>query len=81
MHCSKQAACAVVVGAAFLGVPAAATAGGSPSAELGQHVATCAQEDPGQRDQPPAITCTHDGMQMSFPNFGAVVEHMRELHS
>ena len=47
---------------------------------FGQHVATCAQMHLGQRDNPPAVTCTHDGMTMTFANFGAMVQHMRAMH-
>jgi len=52
----------------------------SPSADLGQHVATCAQEHLGQREGAPSVSCTHDGMTMTFPTFGAMVEHMRDMH-
>ena len=51
----------------------------SSSADFGQQVATCAQEDLGQRDGVPAVTCTHDGVTMMFPTFGAMVEHMRDM--
>lgn len=50
----------------------------SPSADLGQRVATCAQEHAGQREGTPSVTCDHDGMEMTFPTFGAMVEHMRQ---
>ena len=52
----------------------------SPSADFGQHAATCAQEHLGQREAAPAVTCTHDGMTMTFPTFGAMVQHMQEMH-
>ncbi len=58
-----------------------AAAAPSPAAELGQHVASCAQEHLGQREAPPAVTCTHDGMTMSFSTFGAMVQHMQEMHA
>lgn len=45
---------------------------------FGQHVAACAHEL-GQRPDVPAVTCTHDGMTMTFANFGAMVEHMRQM--
>ena len=58
----------------------AAVFAGSASAEpFGQHVAMCAHEL-GARDGAPAVTCTHDGMTMTFANFGAMVEHMRAIH-
>lgn len=56
------------------------TAAPSPAADFGQHVAACAQEHLGQRDAPPTVTCGHDGMTMTFPNFGAMVEHIKEMH-
>lgn len=61
---------------AFVGSSAAAP---SPEADLGQHIAACAREHLGQRAGAPAVTCTHDGMTMSFPTFGAMVQHMREM--
>ena len=61
------------------GIAAAALAGGALAADqpLGQHVSSCAQMSLGQRSEAPAVTCTHDGMTMTFPTFGAMVEHMR----
>ena len=53
----------------------------SPSAELGQHVATCAQVHLGQREDASSVTCTHDAMTMTFPTFGAMVQHMQEMHA
>lgn len=44
---------------------------------FGQHVAMCAQMTLGQRDNPPWVTCTHDGVSITFANFGAMVRHMR----
>lgn len=66
----------LVVGAA-IAAGSAGTAAASDS--FGQQVATCAQMHLGQRDNPPTATCTHDGMTMTFPNFGAMVEHMRAM--
>jgi hypothetical protein len=57
------------------GTPASAVAAGS----FGQHVAMCAHQL-GQRADTPAVTCTHDGMTMTFATFGAMVQHMREMH-
>lgn len=47
---------------------------------FGLHVAMCAKEHLGKRADPPAVICTHDGMTMTFPTFGAMVQHMREHH-
>lgn len=58
----------------------AATATPAPAADFGQHVAACAQEHLGQRVLPPTVTCAHDGTTMTFPNFGAMVEHIKEMH-
>lgn len=66
-------------GALALAAVGNALAGPSPSADLGQHVATCAQEHLGQRAGAPAVTCTDDGMTMTFPTFGAMVQHMRTM--
>ena len=65
-----------VIAAAALaaGVSSNALASDGP---LGRDVSACAQTSLGQRVDPPAVTCTHDGESMSFPNFGAMVAHMR----
>jgi hypothetical protein len=34
----------------------------------------------GARANAPEVTCTHDCMTMTFPNFGAMVKHMQEMH-
>lgn len=67
---------AVAVAALAAGVSGTAFAAGEP---LGRHVSMCAQEL-GQRADAPAVTCTHDGMTMTFATFGAMVQDMRELH-
>jgi len=42
----------------------------------------CAREHLGQRANPPAVTCTMpDGSTMTFPNFGAMVQHMRAMQA
>ena len=68
-----------------LAATAALAAGFSGSAvadnSFGQQVAMCAQTTLGQRDTPPAVTCTHDGMTMTFANFGEMVQHMRLMYS
>ena len=68
--------------ATTLALSVGATALGAPSApaDFGQHVANCAQEHLGQREAAPGVTCTHDGITMTFPTFGAMVQHMREHH-
>jgi hypothetical protein len=65
------AASAVLAGVAATNAPAAEPFGG--------HVAMCAQEL-GQRADAPAVTCTHGDMTMTFDTFGAMVEHMRQMH-
>ena len=67
-----------------VGVAAALAAGSTGTAlaaeePFGTHVSTCAQEL-GKRADAPALTRSHDGMTMSFASFGAMVQHMRELH-
>ena len=34
----------------------------------------------GQRVDPPAVTCTHDGHVHTFATFGELVAHAREHH-
>lgn len=60
-------------------VAALALVGPAAAAPFGQHVAMCAHHL-GARANAPAVTCTHDGMTMTFPNFGAMVQHMRTMH-
>lgn len=67
-------------GATALGLAGPSAAAPALQADLGQHIASCAQESLGQRENPPSVTCIHDGMEMSFPTFGAMVQHMREMH-
>ena len=67
-------------GALALGLTGASAAAPSPAAELGQHIAGCAQEHLGQREAVPGVACAHDGTTMSFENFGAMVQHMKEHH-
>lgn len=68
----------IAVVAAVLGA-GGATANAATAEPFGQHVAMCAHEL-GQPTSPPSVTCTHDGMTMTFPNFGAMVQHMRQMH-
>lgn len=65
-------------------VAAAALAGGASTNAVaadafGQHVSMCAHEL-GQRADAPTVTCTHDGMTMTFANFGAMVRHIQTMH-
>lgn len=65
-------------------VAAAVLAGGASTNAaaadpLGEHVAMCAAQL-GQRADAPAVTCALDGMTMTFANFGAMLEHMLQMH-
>ena len=64
---------AVLAGAA----PAPAARSGEP---LGAHVSECAQASLGQRPDPPAVTCAHEGHVHTFATFGELVAHLRENH-
>jgi len=74
------AASLTAAGALAFAFGGSAAAAPSQAADFGQHVASCAQEHLGQREGAPAVTCTHDGMTMRFPTFGAMVRHMQEVH-
>lgn len=66
----------------FLAAAAAAAlmlVGPAAAAPFGEHVAECAHQL-GSRANAPEVTCTHDGMTMTFPNFGAMVQHMKAMH-
>lgn len=43
---------------------------------FGAHIADWAQMSLGQRPDAPQVTRRHDGTTMTFPNFGAMVQHM-----
>lgn len=60
-------------------VAALALVGSAAAEPFGQQVATCAHQL-GARAEAPAVTCSHDGMTMTFANFGAMVGHMRAMH-
>lgn len=60
-------------------VVALAIVGPAAAEPFGQHVAMCAHQL-GARANAPEVTCTHDWMTMTFPNFGAIVKHMQEMH-
>ena len=44
---------------------------------FGQHVSECAQTSLGQRTNPPAVTCSHDGQVHVFANFCELVHHLK----
>ena len=69
------------IAALALGLTGSSAAAPDPAAELGQHIASCAQEHLGQREAAPGVTCTHDGATMTFENFGAMARHMQQHHS
>jgi hypothetical protein len=60
-------------------VAALALVGPAAAGPFGEHVSMCAHQL-GARANAPEVTCTHDGMTMTFPNFGAMVQHMQEMH-
>lgn len=70
----------VATGAFAAGLAGGAAASPNPAADVGQHLATCAREHLGQRADSPSVTCTHDGMEMTFATFGEMVQHMLEHH-
>jgi hypothetical protein len=67
-----------VAAVAALGTGVSGTAFAA-EASFGQHVSMCAH-DLGKRADTPAVTCTHDGMTMTFASFGAMVQHVRGMH-
>lgn len=58
-------------------VAALLTAGPAAASPFGQSVAACARTSLPQ-PSPPEVTCTHDGENHTFMNFGKMVAHMRE---
>ncbi len=60
-------------------VASASLTGTALAAPFGQHVSSCAHQL-GAREGAPGTTCAHDGMTMTFPNFGSMVEHMATMH-
>jgi hypothetical protein len=80
MQRNTLVALVAAAGAAALALAGPSPAASAPQADLGQHIASCAQESLGQRENPPSVTCVHDGMVMSFSTFGAMVQHMSEMH-
>ena len=66
---------AAVAATAVVAVAGAPSALAAPTpSEFGRHVAMCAQEHLGLRENAPAVTC----MGMTFQNFGAMVLHMQQ---
>ena len=59
---------------------ATAAPANTPGDGLGAHISECAQLALGQRVDPPAVTCTHDGHVHTFATFGELVAHVREHH-
>jgi hypothetical protein len=80
MPFKRSSAALGAIGLAALGLAGGPAAAPDPNADLGQHIASCARHSLGERENPPAVACAHDGMVMSFPAFGVMVQHMRELH-
>jgi hypothetical protein len=66
-------AIATLAATAFAAAPAAA-------ASPGDHISDCARVSLGQRPNPPAVTCEHDGMTETFANFGQMVVHHLQSH-
>lgn len=68
---------AVIAVAALVGGSGANALAAADPATFGQHVSACARMSLGQRTDPPSVTCDHDGMAMTFANFGEMVLHMK----
>lgn len=68
----------LLAASAALGIvfPATAVAAPDDPASLGRHVSKCAGMHLPPLPNPPAIVCEDGGMVMTFPNFGAMVQHM-----
>lgn len=67
-----------VVSVTAAAIIAAVLAAGASAAPLGQHAAMCAHEIAPRSGA--SVTCTHDGVTMTFANFGAMVQQMRSMH-
>jgi hypothetical protein len=57
--------------------PATAAAAPDDPSWLGKHVSQCAHMHLPPLPNPPAIVCMDGDMMMTFPNFGAMVLHMK----
>lgn len=60
------------------GLPAAASADSDDPPARGEHIANCARVSLPPAEDPPTITCEHDGHVHTFANFGVMVLHMLE---
>ena len=69
---------AVVLAATIASAPVASA--DPPNEPIGAHVSECARAALGQRVDPPAVTCSHDGHLHSFATFGELVAHLRAHH-
>ena len=76
MHGFRRLMIVAAASAVLAGVAATNALAADP---FGEHVAMCAREL-GQPADAPAVTCTHGEMTMTFGTFGAMVEHMRQMH-
>ena len=76
MHGFRRLMIVAAASALLAGVAATNALAADP---FGEHVAMCAREL-GQPADAPAVTCTHGEMTMTFGTFGAMVEHMRQMH-
>lgn len=74
MNTRRPLMAALATGAILAATGGSALAANSPPP--GQHVSACAHTSLGQRESPPAVTCTDNGVTMAFPNFGEMVQHM-----
>jgi hypothetical protein len=81
MPLKTLATAVTAAGSLSLALAGGVAAAPNPEGTLGQHVASYAQEHLGARDGAPAVTCTHDGMTMTFATFGDMVRHMRDIQS
>jgi hypothetical protein len=57
-------------------LPAGASAAPDDPSWLGEHVSKCAHMHLPPLPSPPTIVCEDGGIVMTFPNFGAMVQHM-----
>jgi len=71
---------AAIAAVAVAGVFGANALADEHPSTFGRHVAMCAHASLGQRAAPPAVTCTHEGMTMTFATFGEMVLHMKDEH-
>lgn len=77
---AKKLAAAVATLALAAVLPSGAFTAGEKRRELGEYIASCAQMHLGPRENPPSLTCGHDGLVHTFATFGDMVKHMLETH-